>query len=140
MKQEDQLIALFEWMGWRWFRMVDTQGVEFHQFVAPNAFSEKQIKRYGAVEVKRSDIPDEAETLSLGLPNLTLDLMHNAEKKLSEDEAWAVRDLLQDMVIKTQPEGRAYLSTHFLYGATKEQHLEALLRAVGKYIEPPNTL
>jgi rhamnose utilization protein RhaD (predicted bifunctional aldolase and dehydrogenase) len=62
-----------------------------------------------------------------------LNAMHEAEKQLNPSEVWVYRDILMGMVIATQGQNGAEISTHFLYGATAAQRAEALLRTINKW-------
>lgn len=117
MKPEDQLIALLEYMGWkgpysqRWLYGFEKEGGDLWAFAGTNPEGE--------------DAP---------VPELTLDLMHEAEKALS-DKHWTEYGYNLESMCLGSPMMLTQHDLATVAHASKEQRLEAFLKTVGKWRE-----
>lgn len=120
MKAEAQIVALLEWMGWRFVPIQLAHQIDKW----PTNCSWRNPKGEPATH-------DDA-------PPLTLDLMHEAENKLTNEQ----RRFYIHMLIAVHPlhydpfqSDDGYMRVFHLANATKEQRLEALLKTIGKWVE-----
>lgn len=108
MTQEEQLIALLEWMGWTKFDECSDQGMSYWRAIDP-----KTGRRHS-------------------IPPLTLDLMHEAELRLFADQWEKYGVELERLVVHKDETDWAVIKFR-IANATKEQRLEALLKTIGKW-------
>lgn len=120
MSPEAQLIALLEWMGWK-----------FQKGTEPT---------YGSTNIPKGFINPKNGRLNVSYPKLTLDLMHEAETRLRERQF--TYDLFVNWLAKIcSPSfdrlGGEYTDEdiRWIVFAEKEQRLEALIRTIDKWKE-----
>jgi len=121
-------LAICEWMGWKWYKFPysGSSGLEFYQIISPHQDIEWIERQKGTKSIRPSSWLCEIQG---NIPNLTLDWLHECEKRLNNVQQRKYAMLVHEITKAGDTFGRGHNYFTILH-ATAEQRLTALYRTI----------